>query len=191
MELEADVFGVEVRPELLQRVVRWQLARRRQGSHSTLSRGEVSYSKRKVVRQKRTGSARHGARSAGIFRHGAVAHGPRPRSHETDLPKRVRRLGLRMALSAKLRDGQLAVLDNVELADGRSRLLRDSAATASAKGALVVFGADVDANFRRAARNFPKLDVLPGNAANVYDILRRERLLLTREAVGLLQERLA
>ena len=190
MELDDRVFGVEVRPELLQRVVRWQLAGRRSGSHATLSRGEVSYSKRKVVRQKRTGSARHGARSAAIFRHGAVAHGPKPRSHAMGLPKRVRRLGMRMALSARAASGDLLVVDGLALAEARSRLLRDSAVQPGPGGTLVIAGAEVDANFARAAQNVAGLDVLPSRGANVYDILRRRRLVLTRDAVAELEGRL-
>ncbi len=190
LELDDRVFGVEVRPDVLQRVVRWQLAKRRSGSHSTQSRGEVSYSKRKVVPQKRTGSARHGARSTGIFRHGAMAHGPKPRSHAIDLPKRVRRLGLRMALSAKAQGGELVVIEDLNLEEGRSRLLRDSAVAPGARGTLVIGGAEIDGNFRRAARNFARLDVLPSVGANVYDILRRGRLVLTREAVADLEARL-
>ena len=190
VELDERIFGVEVRPDILQRVVQWQLAKRRAGSHNTKTRSEVSYSKRKVVRQKRTGSARHGARSAGIFRHGGVSHGPKPRSHATDLPKRIRRLGLCMALSAKAKSGNLIVLENLELSDGRSRLLRDSVVAPGTQGTLVIGGAEIDGNFARAARNFRGLDVLPSIGANVYDILRCGRLALTREAVADLEARL-
>ena len=190
MDLDDDVFGVEVRPDILQRVVQWQLASRRSGSHSTQTRSEVSYSKRKVVRQKRTGSARHGARSAAIFRHGAVSHGPRPRSHAKGLPKRLRRLGLRMALSARAQSGDLVVLESLELSEGRTRLLRGSAVASDPRGTLVIAGAEVDSNFAQAARNVPGLDVLPSIGANVYDILRRGRLVLTREAVADLEGRL-
>ena len=190
LELDDRVFGVDVRPDILQRIVHWQLASRRAGSHNTQTRSEVSYSKRKVVRQKRTGSARHGQRSAGIFRHGGVSHGPKPRSHAMGLPKRIRRLGLCMALSAKAKSGDLVVLENVELAEGRSRLLRGSAVAPGTRGTLVIAGAKVDGNFARAARNFTGLDVLPSIGANVYDILRRGRLVLTREAVADLEGRL-
>ena len=190
LELDDRVFGVEVRSDILQRVVRWQLAGRRSGSHNTLSRSEVSYSKRKVVRQKRTGSARHGARSAGIFRHGGVAHGPKPRSHAIGLPKRIRRLGLRMALSAKAQSGELVVLDGLELSEGRSKLLRKSAVAPGARGTLVIFGAEAEDGFRRASRNHAGLDLLPSVGANVYDILRRGRLVLTRAAVAELEARL-
>ena len=154
-------------------IVHWQLASRRAGSHNTQTRSEVSYSKRKVVQQKRTGSARHGQRSAGIFRHGGVSHGPKPRSHAMGLPKRIRRLGLCMALSSKAKSGDLVVLESVELAEGRSRLLRNSAVAPGARGTLVIAGQKVDGNFARAARNFAGLDVLPSVGANVYDILRR------------------
>ncbi len=190
VDLDDRVFGVEVRTDILQRIVQWQLASRRSGSHHTKTRSEVSYSNRKVVRQKRTGSARHGARSAGIFRHGGVSHGPKPRSHATKLPKRIRRIGLCMALSAKMKSGELVVLESLKLEEGRSRLLRNSAVTPGARGTLVIAGAEVDGNFARAARNFVGLDVLPSAGANVYDILRRGRLVLTREAVAELEARL-
>ena len=190
VDLDDRVFGVEVRTDILQRIVQWQLASRRAGSHYTKTRSEVSYSTRKVVQQKRTGSARHGARSAGIFRHGGVSHGPKPRSHATGLPKRIRRIGLCMALSAKMKSGELVVLESLKLEEGRSRLLRNSAVTPSARGTLVIAGAEVDGNFMRAARNFAGLDVLPSVGANVYDILRRGRLVLTRESVAELEARL-
>lgn len=188
--LDDAVFGVEVRPDILQRVVRWQLAGRRAGSHSTLTRGEVSYSKRKIYGQKRTGRARHGSRSAGIFRHGAPVGGPKPRDHSHGLPKRVRKLGLRMALSDKARAGKLVVIDSLALEAPRTRALRDSAVVPGPGGTLVIGGHEIEANFARAARNLPGLDVLPSGAANVYDILRRGVLVLTREAVTNLEGRL-
>ena len=190
VELDERIFGAEVRPDVLQRVVRWQLAKRRAGSHNTKTRSEVSYSKRKVVQQKRTGSARHGARSAGIFRHGGVSHGPKPRSHATGLPKRIRRLGLCMALSAKAKSGDLIIVEDLELSEGRSRMLRNSVVAPGPRGTLVVGGAEINANFARAARNFKGLNVLPSIGANVYDILRCGRLALTREAVADLEARL-
>lgn len=190
IDLDDSVFGVEVRSDILHRVVRWQLARRRAGTHKVKTRGEVSYSKRKVVRQKRTGSARHGARSANIFRHGGVAGGPVPRSHAHDLPKRVRRLGLRMALSAKVRAGALDVLEDMGMAESKTKALRQNAVIADAVPTLVIGGTELDPNFVRAARNIPNVDVLPSPAANVYDILSHERLILTRQAVGELAERL-
>lgn len=188
--LDEAVFGVEVRPDILQRVVRWQLAGRRSGSHSTLARGEVSYSKRKIYNQKRTGRARHGSRSAGLFRHGAPVGGPKPRDHAHNLPKRVRKLGLRMALSDKARTGKLVVIDSLALESARTRALRGSAIVPGPGGTLVIGGAEIEPNFARAARNLPGLDVLPSKAANVYDILRRNVLVLTREAVSNLEERL-
>ena len=190
VELDDAVFGVEIRPDVLQRVVRWQLAGRQAGTHSTQSRGEVSYSTRKIQNQKRTGRARHGTRSAGIFRQGAVAGGPKPRSHAHGLPKRVRRLGLCMALSDKVRRGKLVVLDSLALEDARTRTLRGSSLVPRQGGVLVIGGGELDPNFCRAARNLPGLHVLPSRAANVYDILRRSELVLTREAVDELEARL-
>ena len=190
VELDDAVFDVDARDDILQRAVRWQLARRRAGTASTKLRSEVSYSKRKIYRQKRTGGARHGARSAGIFRHGAPANGPKPRSFEISLPKRVRRLALRMALSARARTGRLVVLEDLALAEGRTRALRGSVVVPDGDGVLVVGGSELDANFLRAARNIEDLDVLPSIGANVYDILRRGRLVLTRDAVAELEKRL-
>ena len=190
IELDDAVFGVEVRPDILQRVVRWQLAGRQAGTHKVKDRSEVSYSKRKIYRQKRSGRARHGAPSVGLFRHGGVYGGPVPRSHAHGLPKRLRRLGLRMALSAKAASGDLMVLEDLALEEGRSRLLRKSTVEPGRKGVLVIGGATLDENFVRAAQNLPRLDVLPSVGANAYDILRRGRLVLTRDAVRDLEARL-
>ena len=190
IELEDSVFDVEVRSDILHRVVRWQLARRQAGTHKVKTRGEVKYSKRKIVRQKRTGRARHGARSANIFRHGGVAGGPVPRSHAHDLPKRVRRLGLRMALSAKAQSGALEVLEDMGMSEWKTQTLCKHAAIGSAVPTLVIGGEELDANFVRAARDVAGLDVLPSNAANGYDSLAHERLFLTRQAGAELAGRL-
>lgn len=189
IELDDAVFGVEVQSEVLQRVVRWQLAGRRAGTHKVKGRSEVSYANRKIYRQKRTGRARHGPQSVGIFRHGGVVGGPVHRSHAHGLPKRVRRLGLRMALSEKARAGDLVVLKEATLPDARTRLLRDTPLVNAPGGTLVICGGEMDANFVRAARNLEGIDVLPSVGANVYDILRRAKLVLTRDAVSELEAR--
>lgn len=190
IELADEIFGLEPRADILQRVVRWQLARRQAGTHKTRTRSEVDYSTRKIYRQKGTGGARHGSRAVVQFRHGGATKGPVPRSHAHDLPKKVRRLGLKLALSAKARDGALVVLDKAEMAEGRTRLLQKSLDKLGLKRALVIDGPEIDAGFARAARNIQGLDVLPGQGANVYDILRRDTLVLTRAGVAALEARL-
>ena len=190
IELAEGVFGAPARPDILARVVNWQLAKRRAGTHSTKSTGEVAGSTRKLGRQKGGGSARHGSRKANVFRGGAVAHGPRPRSHAYGLPRRVRALGLRIALSVKAAEGKLVILENADLASPRTRELAPRLAGLGLTSALVVDGATVDENFRLAAANIVGLDVMPSIGANVHDILSRDTLVLTRNAVAALQQRL-
>lgn len=189
VDLPDDVFDVEVRADILQRVVRWQLAKRQAGTHKVKTRREVSYSNQKVVSQKRSGRARRGSRKTNILRHGGVWGGPKPRSHGHDLPKRVRRLALRMALSDKARSGNLAVMESAALAEPRTRLLRNSPLVGGDGGTLLISGPSIDGNLVRAAKNIERLNVLPSCGANVYDILRHRRLVLTREAVGELEAR--
>ncbi|RMF33611.1 MAG: 50S ribosomal protein L4 [Alphaproteobacteria bacterium] len=191
IELDDAIFGLSPRPDILHRVVRWQLARRRAGTHKTKGRSEVSYSKKKIYRQKGTGGARHGSRGVVQFRHGGTTKGPVVRSHAHDLPKKVRRLGLKMALSAKARAGELIVIDRAALEEGRTKALRERIEKLGlGKRALIIDGAEIDANFARAARNLEGLDVLPGQGANVYDILRRDKLVLTRAGIEALEARL-
>ncbi len=190
VELDEAVFGVPVRTDILQRVVEWQRARRRAGTHKVKGRSEVARTKQKMYRQKGTGRARHGARSANIFVGGGRAFGPVPRSHAFDLPKKVRRLGLRCALSGKLREGRLLVLDKAALEAPRTRLLAERLAGLGVGSAIVVTGGEPERNFALASRNLPGVRVLPQIGANVYDILRHETLVLTEDAVQLLQERL-
>lgn len=190
VELDDGVFGLEPRADILHRVVRWQRARAQQGTHSTLGRADVSYSTKKIYRQKGTGGARHGSKKAPIFRHGGIYKGPLPRSHEHDLNKKFRALGLRHALSAKAKAGELVVIEAAELAEAKTAILAKQVAGHGWKRALVIDGAAVNENFARAARNIENLDVLPSMGANVYDILRSDTLVLTKAAVEALEARL-
>ncbi|MFZ5913201.1 MAG: 50S ribosomal protein L4 [Pseudomonadota bacterium] len=190
IELADDIFALEPRADILHRVVIWQQAKRRAGTHKTKNRNEINMTTKKFGRQKGSGGARHGARSANIFRGGGVAHGPVPRSHATDLPKKVRRLGLCHALSSKAKNQELLVLEDAKLKAGKTKDLRAALLGLGFDNALFIDGAEVDANFLKAARNLPNIDVLPVQGANVYDILRRKKLVLTRAAVAQLEARL-
>ena len=191
IELADSVFAVPVRADLLQRAVRWQLAKRRTGSHKVKGRSEITATGAKAYRQKGTGRARHGSRKSGIFRGGGRAFGPVVRSHAVSLPKKVRRLALKCALSAKRAEGKLVVLESAALEDAKTAALVKRLAALGWGRALVIDGAEVDGNFRRAAANIPGLDVLPSQGANVYDILRADTLALTKAAVEALEARLA
>jgi large subunit ribosomal protein L4 len=190
VELADSVFGVEVRRDILARAVNWQLAKRRAGTHKVKTRKEVSGTTKKPFRQKGTGRARQGSMKGPHMRGGGVVFGPVPRDHSHALPKKVRRLALKAALSAKRADGTLVVLDKAELEDAKTRVLGQRALTLGWGKALIIDGETVDTNFARAARNLPGLDLLPSRGANVYDILRHETLVLTRTAVDKLVERL-
>ncbi len=190
IELADEVFGLPARADILHRMVRYQLAKRRAGTHKTKTIGEVSGTTRKPFRQKGTGSARQGSRRATQFRGGGVTFGPVVRSHGHDLPKKVRRLALKTALSSKQADGKLVVLDEAKLAEPKTRALADKLGKLGLGSMLIIGGTELDGNFVRAARNIPRVDVLPQQGANVYDILRRDTLVLTRAAVEGLQERL-
>ncbi len=190
IELADEVFGLPARADILHRMVRYQLAKRRAGTHKTKTIGEVSGTTRKPFRQKGTGSARQGSRRATQFRGGGTTFGPVVRSHAIDLPKKVRRLALKTALSSKQADGKLVVLDEAKLAEPKTRALADKLGKLGWSSVLIIDGAVLDSNFVRAARNIPLVDVLPQHGANVYDILRRDTLVLTRAAVEGLQERL-
>ena len=191
VELNEAIFGLEPRADILHRVVRWQRAKAQAGTHKVKTRSETSYSTKKIYRQKGTGGARHGDRNAPIFRKGGVYKGPTPRSHAFDLPKKVRALGLRMALSAKAGSGKLIVLDSSEMAEAKTSVLAKAAKELGWKKALVIDGAEVNENFARAARNIEGIDVLPSIGANVYDILRRDTLVITRAGLEALEARLA
>ena len=190
IDLSDDIFGLEPRADLLHRVVRWQRAKAQQGTHSVLGKSDVSYSTKKIYRQKGTGGARHGSRKAPIFRHGGVYKGPTPRSHAFDLPKKVRALGLKHALSAKVAAGELVIVDSLNIAEGKTSVVAKAVKENGWKRVLVIDGAEVNENFARAARNLEGVDVLPSIGANVYDILRRDTLVLTRAGVEALEARL-
>ncbi|WP_102226372.1 50S ribosomal protein L4 [Acidimangrovimonas sediminis] len=190
IDLSDEIFGLEPRADILHRVVRWQRARAQAGTHSVLGRSEVSYSTKKIYRQKGTGGARHGSKKAPIFRHGGVYKGPTPRSHAHDLTKKFRALGLKHALSAKAKAGELVVLDTAEMAEAKTSLLAKAAKELGWKRVLVIDGAEVNDNFARAARNLEGVDVLPSIGANVYDILKRDTLVLTKAGVEALEARL-
>jgi large subunit ribosomal protein L4 len=190
IELDDAVFGLIPRADILHRVVRWQLAKRQAGTHSVLGKSEVSYSTKKIYRQKGTGGARHGSRKSPTFRHGGTYKGPTPRSHAHDLNKRFRALGLKHALSSKAGAGELIVLEDATLPEAKTKLLAQALKGLGWKRVLIIDGAAVDANLARAAQNIDGLDVLPSVGANVYDILRRDKLVLTKAAVEALEARL-
>jgi large subunit ribosomal protein L4 len=190
LELPDEIFGITtIRADLLQRCVTWQLAKRRAGTHKVQVRNEVSRTGKKMYRQKGTGGARHGSRRAAQFVGGARAFGPVVRSHAFDLTKKVRALALRHALSSKAGSGALLVLDAATLADPKTAALRTDLAKLGLKNALIIAGTTVDENFKLAARNIPNVDVLPDAGLNVYDILRRDTLVLTRDAVEAIKAR--
>jgi large subunit ribosomal protein L4 len=188
--LDDTVFGLPVRADLLSRMVNWQLAKRRAGTHKTKTRGEVSGSTRKQYRQKGTGRARIGSGDVSQYRGGARAFGPVPRDHSHKLPKKVRKLALKTALSAKAAEGKLVVLETAKLEQGKTKELVDKLGKLGWGSVLVIDGAAVDQGLARAAHNLPGVDVLPQIGANVYDILRRETLALTKDAVEALEARL-
>ena len=190
IELDDAIFGLEPRADILHRVVRWQRAKAQAGTHKVKTRSETSYSTKKIYRQKGTGGARHGDRNAPIFRKGGVYKGPVPRSHAHDLPKKVRALGLKHALSAKAGAGKLIVLESAAMPEGKTAQLAKAARELGWRKVLVIDGAAVDERFARAARNLDGVDVLPCIGANVYDILRRDTLVITRAGVEALESRL-
>jgi len=183
------IFGLEPRADILQRMVRWQLAKRQAGTHKSKTRGEVQMTSAKAYKQKGTGRARHGNKAAPQFRGGGKAFGPVVRSHEHDLPKKVRALALKHALSAKLKDEKLIVIAEATVTEPKTKALAASFRTLGLANALIVDGAAVEDNFRLAARNIPEIDVLPVQGINVYDIMRRDTLVLTKAAVEALTER--
>jgi large subunit ribosomal protein L4 len=183
-ELDDAVFGIsEIRADILQRMVRYQLSKRQAGTHSTKSRSNVARTTKKFGNQKGSGGARHGSRNAPIFVGGGTAHGPHPHSHAHSLPKKVRALAMKHALSSKVRDDALVVIDSATLKDGKTKELSAQLRKLGISNALVIGGETVDAGFANAARNIPNIDVLPLAGLNVYDVMRRKTLVLTREAV--------
>jgi large subunit ribosomal protein L4 len=189
VELSDAIFGLDPRADLIQRCVNWQLAKRQRGTHKVKNRAEIWRTGKKMYRQKGTGSARHGSARVNLFRGGGRSFGPVVRSHAIDLPKKVRALALRHALSAKAKDGGIIVLDQAAMDAGKTKGLRDRFEKLGLSNALIIDGAEVNANFRQAARNIPNIDVLPVQGINVYDILRRHTLVLTKAALDALEAR--
>ena len=189
VDLPDHVFGLEPRTDILQRMVRYQLTRRRSGTAHVKDRSEVNYTTAKMYRQKGTGRARHGSKKAPIFRGGGKAFGPKPRSHAIGLPKKVRALALKHALSAKAQDGGVIVLDKAALGEGKTKALKSRFAQIGLDNALIIDGVELDPTFSLAARNIPNIDVLPVQGINVYDILRRTKLVLTKAALDALEAR--
>ncbi|MDE2110820.1 MAG: 50S ribosomal protein L4 [Alphaproteobacteria bacterium] len=190
IDLNDAIFGLEPRSDLIQRVVVWQLAKRRAGTHKVLTRGEINRTKKKMYKQKGTGQARHGARSAPLFVGGAKAMGPVQHSHEFDLPKKVRALGLKHALSSKAKTGAIVVLDEAKAKEIKTGDLAKRFGKLGVESALVVDGA-FDQNFQMSARNLAHISLVPAAGLNVYDIMKRDKLVLTTAAVKAIEERLA
>jgi large subunit ribosomal protein L4 len=189
VDLSDDVFGLDPRADLLHRMVRYQLAKRRAGNSASKDRSQINATTAKMYRQKGTGRARHGSKKAPIFRGGGKAFGPKPRSFAHDLPKKVRALALKHALSAKAKTEELVVIDSCELKDGKTKALKSRFAKLGFVSALIIDGATVEDGFARAARNIPRVDVLPVQGINVYDILRHDKLVLTKAALEALEAR--
>jgi large subunit ribosomal protein L4 len=189
VDLPDELFGLEPRADILQRMVRYQLAKRQAGTHHVKDRSLVSGTRAKMYKQKGTGRARHGNKLAPQFRGGGKAFGPVPRSHNIDLPKKVRALALKHALSSKAKSNELIILDKAELDEAKTKTLLQMFATLGLDSALIIGGPEVDNNFSLAARNIPNIDVLGLAGLNVYDILRRRKLVLTKSALEGLEER--
>jgi large subunit ribosomal protein L4 len=191
VELADAIFGLKPRPDLIHRMVRYQRLKRMAGTHHAQDRSEVNVTGKKMYKQKGTGGARHGDKSVPQWRGGGKAFGPKPRSHAIELPKKVRALALRHALSAKAQAGDVVVLDKAVSSDGKTSALKNQFAKLDWTNVLIVDGAELEAGFVQAARNLPNIDVLPIQGINVYDILRRKKLVLTKAAIAALEERFA
>jgi large subunit ribosomal protein L4 len=189
IDLSDAIFGLDPRGDIIHRVIQWQLAKRQQGTHQAKSRGEINRTTKKTGPQKGGGGARHGSRKAGIFVGGGKAFGPRFRSHETSLNKKFRALGLKHALSSKAKATEIIVIEKAELAEAKTKAVAAAFAKMGLTNALIIDGAVLNQGFANAARNIPNIDVLPIQGINVYDILRRKKLVLTRAAVDALEAR--
>jgi large subunit ribosomal protein L4 len=191
VDLNEAIFGLEPRKDILHRVVRWQRNKAMAGTHDVLGRSEVSFSTKKIYRQKGTGGARHGSRGAPIFRGGGTYKGPTPRSHAHDLPKKFRKLGLKHALSAKAAAGELVVVENINVKDAKTSAVAKQVGALGWKRALIIDGTEVNAEFAQAARNITTINILPSQGANVYDILKSDTLVITKAGLEALEARLA
>jgi large subunit ribosomal protein L4 len=187
--LPEAIFGLEPRADLIQRCVIWQLAKRRAGTHAVKNRADINRTGHKLGNQKGGGGARHGSMRANLFRGGGRSFGPHPRDHSIEMPKKVRALALRHALSAKAKDGGIIVLDKASVKDAKTKSLRLQFGKLGLQNALIIDGAELEAGFTSAARNIPNIDILPVQGINVYDILRRKTLVLTRAALDALEAR--
>jgi large subunit ribosomal protein L4 len=187
--LSDEIFGLDPRSDILQRCVRWQLAKRRAGTHAVKNRADIARTTKKLYKQKGTGNARHGSARVAQFRGGGRAFGPLPRSHEHGLPKKVRVLALKHALSSKAKDGAIIIIDKASVEGPKTKALKEQFGKLGLSSALIIDGAEVEANFKLAARAIPNIDVLPVQGLNVYDILRREKLVLTQAALNAIEER--
>ena len=183
------IFGLAPRPDIIQRCVVWQLAKRQRGTHAVKNRADIERTGKKMYRQKGTGSARHGSARVNLFRGGGRSFGPQPRSHAIGLPKKVRALALKHALSAKAKDDGIIVIEALSLKQAKTKALRSQFEKLGLDNALIIDGTEIEANFRLAARNIPNIDVLPVQGINVYDILRRQKLVLTKAALDALEAR--
>ena len=191
IDLKDEIFGLDPREDLIHRMVRYQLAKRRAGTHKAKTRAAVKVTGKKMYKQKGTGGARHSDKGAPQFRGGGKAFGPLPRSHAHDMPKKVRALALRHALSAKSKASEIIVIEKVEAAEAKTAGLRARLEKLGLTNALIIAGAEVDMNFAKAARNIPNIDVLPAAGLNVYDIRRRKTLVLSKDAVAAIEARFA
>ena len=183
------IFGLEPRADIIQRCVVWQLAKRQRGTHAVKNRADINRTGKKMYRQKGTGSARHGSARVNLFRGGGRSFGPQPRSHAIGLPKKVRALALKHALSAKAKDDGIIVIEALSLKEAKTKALRSQFEKLGLANALIIDGAEIAPGVRTAARNIPNIDVLPVAGINVYDIMRRHKLVLTRAAVDALEAR--
>jgi len=190
IDLDDAIFAVDVKADILQRMVHFQLNKRRGGNHKTKGISEVSGTGKKPWKQKGTGSARAGTKRRPQDVGGGIIFGPVVRSHATDLPKKIRALALKMALSAKAKDNKLVIIDSATVSSHKTKPMAEALAKFGAKSVLIVGGKEIEANFARATSNIPRVDVLPSVGANVYDILRRDTLILTKDAVADLTEKL-
>ena len=187
--LNKDIFGLEPRKDLIQRCIVWQLAKRRAGTHAVKNRADIARTGKKSGPQKGSGGARHGSQRANLFRGGGRSFGPHPRDHSIELPKKVRALALRHALSSKAKDGGLIVIDGLAVKEAKTKALIAQFEKLGLSSALIIGGEQIEESFGRAARNIPNIDVLPVQGINVYDILRRQKLVLTKAAVEALEAR--
>lgn len=189
-ELNDAIFGLEPRKDILHRVVTWQLSKRRSGSHKTKTRGEIKGSTRKIMKQKGSGSARHSTRKVNIFKGGGVAFGPLPRDHSTKLPKKIRSLGLKLALSSKAKNKELVVLDELSEKETIFKDLRNKIGKFDLENSLIINDFEKENNFTKAARNIKNIDFLKVEGINVYDILRKEKIVITKGSLKNIEERL-